>query len=402
VDEVVLVDVIQGSGRVTNPEGGVDTMAYHTGCQTGFIAVNLPLLVGSFLVQWILISGPGCFAEQLDKTTLAELPPLLTTGKPQIIDAGIITPSSSKSIELPVMNPKDVAIAIRGYDVSGSSAKVTLQPRELAAGQQGKLRVDLKTGDHEVGVQYRMRLYMRTVPVDRSMAQLFCDEYELSVVIRNSCSFYGQSPYLFTTPDPDAKPYVIRAVNYGATKWHEPSVGFSHPGIMNTLSETVEVIDGEERQVLYVSIDKVAFTRTFLAEERIPSHIAMEVFSKDKSRTDTVATKIGQFQVVPRVLKVLEIHPGIVNWNPASPIDITLIVESRSSHPLTSTDFVISSEGKAVPSSYEEIRPGWGKLVIPGNVLNSLATDSLLRVSVKRMNADHTIRLRRMNPTQRN
>ena len=351
---------------------------------------NLPVLVCICLIGNLQAAPP----EQPDSKTV---PPLLSK-KVNEIDGGLHHPNATTVIRIPFRNDTSAAIELHSYEASCGCSKVSMVPRKVVPEQDGEFIVHLTTGGLERDVAYR--LIIQTRKANTKPEPISQDEFLISLKIREPCSFFGQNAFLSTTTSTDAPPFEVRAVNYSDKRWENPTARFVDTNIDCKVSEKIKKIDGKERQVVIASVDRVAFSKQMSGKWPTPIRSKLRVFSRPADTEDLSedAKPLGEFHIRVRVLKSVQVHPAVVNWRTGQQDDIVLIVISRGSvSSFDSEDFKVLLGKDRLEASYEEIRPGWGKLVIATEGVNLPRDmkDPALRVSVPNKNFVQFVRLRK-------
>lgn len=322
------------------------------------------------------------------------LPSLSEHSKPTICDLGILRPSSKHNFRFQFRNSKNFSATIIGGTSTCGCSKLNFETTEIAALQSIWVTGTVSTSSAEGDFQFSIRLATRRTGTSASREPEYIDEFQFNMKLRKECSFVPAFPLLSTISSANAKPFQVRVINYSPRKWLRVNAQFSDPDIQCSLSDETEVIDGQSRQIVVISIDRTRLAQ--LANEgRIGSGQAvLSVFAASTADPST-SDKIGECEVSIRITKSVSVHPNIVNWNPNSPRDILLIVTCRDTS-LSKQDFELSiGDSEITAFSFEQLEGGWGKLTIRSSALSAVTGASAkLRIKVPARNYSESILLR--------
>lgn len=296
--------------------------------------------------------------------------PLLDPETNRKIDAGLHRPNSKVAIRIPIRNPTAKTITLHGSQTTCGCTKVSLVPEKIPSNGNGFITVDIAIGGLEGDYGYKVRALTR--PLDSiGTPIIYADEFQISLQVREECSFFGSRPLLSTSSNQYLTPFTIRAVNYGNMQWVKPKAQLTSIKTPCAVTSSGVSIDGATRQVLTVIIDRAAFSREILAKSPVPDRSMLELSATDDASNDSMQRVIGRLDIRIYAERPIEIYPAAVNWNQQSPANLVLIVVTRSGKQTLEThDFNVTFAKHALNAAYDEIRPGWGKLTIRGEEID--------------------------------
>lgn len=315
------------------------------------------------------------------------------TGKSHVIELGVLPPDAKRVLFVPFQNQTNSSLVLYGQEKTCACTALSFDSDVFPAGEKRMVRVDLKVpssaGDHEA------RYTIWTAKDHSATHSEYVDDFVLRMAVRAECTFVPEVPILSTALPEQRETTTIRVVNYSSRWWQKPYVEFSH-AIPFECKETSEVLDGEQRQVLVITVDRRKLA-TVMQAMPADKKSSLAIYSNVQGE-EGAAWRVGETEVRLHEYQNVEVHPNKVGFDVMNGKDVSLIVVCRvPAITLAENDFVIKMAEHELAKNefqYNKMSASWGRLTIKKSAMERVEkTSPFISVEVPALSVARRVRI---------